>query len=142
MKYNVTGVKVTPMTKKDGMGTWNKIQLKTRETGETVLDLGFSVSKSVRDTIAIGSVIVGRVEQKTWNSNGKSGVNMVLEGITAEYVYDLLLKQFPNIEGGAPAVKNDGFGQPAAMPVADSFSSTPMPTVQLSDDINPDDIPF
>lgn len=139
MKYTVTGVRVTPMTKKDGMGTWNKIQLKTKETGDTVLDLGFSVPKSVRDSIAIGSVITGRIEQKTWNSNGKTGVNTVLEGITAEYVYDLLLKQFPNIESSV------GMGVATAIPKNDGFNQTipsGVPTIQLNDEINPDDIPF
>lgn len=143
MKYTVTGVKTTPIAKKDGMGTWNKIQVKTKETGEQILDLGFSVSKSVRDSVSVGSVITGYVEQKQWSSNGKTGVNLTLEGITAEYVYNLLLKLNPNIEGGSSvntlvpatpiATGTGSFG-------ADAFT---LETIQYPiDDINPDDIPF
>lgn len=143
MKYTVTGVKVTPIAKKDGMGTWNKIQVKTVETGDQILDLGFSVSKSVRDSIKIGTVITGYVESKPWTtSNGKSGVNLTLEGITAEYVYNLLLKLNPNLEGAAvktaaPAnLAGDATGSFGPAPTA-------MPTIDYpSDDINPDDIPF
>lgn len=139
-KYNITGVKTTPIAKKDGMGTWNKIQVKTQETGDQILDLGFSVSKSVRDSITVGSIVTGYVDQKQWSSNGKSGVNLTLEGITAEYVYNLLLKLNPNIEG--PAVKTAAPANLAGI-VSGSFGPAPttLDTIQ-TDDIDPNDIPF
>lgn len=129
MIYKVTAVKRTPIAKKDGTGMWTKVEIKTDQTGDKVLQLGYSHQKNVKDNLKIGSVITGYVDSKTWESNGKSGVNLVLEGITSEYVYGLLLKKFPDI---------------------DSLASTPSvakPEVsggwETSDeDINPEEIPF
>lgn len=129
MIYNITGVKRTPIAKKDGTGMWTKVEVKTQQTGDKVIQFGFSHSKSVKDNLKIGSTVTGRIETKTWESNGKSGVNLTLEGISAEYVYDLLLKKFPDI---------------------DSLASTPSvakPEVSGSwdapeEEINPDEIPF
>lgn len=98
MKYQITGVKRTPIAKKDGSGTWTKLQVKTAQTGDTVLDLGFSIDKNTRDNLKVGDTITGYVESKPWSSNGKSGVNMILNGITAEYVYELLVKAIPGVE--------------------------------------------
>jgi len=143
-KYTVTGVKTTPIAKKDGMGTWNKIQVKTVETGDQILDLGFSVSRSVRDSVKVGSIITGYVESKPWTTaSGKSGVNLTLEGITAEYVYGLLLKMNPNLEGATTKVAT-----PAANMTGDvsgSFGPAPatLDTIQYpSEDIDPNNIPF
>lgn len=121
MKYTITAVKRTPIAKKDGTGTWTKMQVKTAQTGAQILDLGFSIAKNVKDNLKSGDIITGYVESRPWNSNGKSGVNITLNGITAEYVYELLLKINPSIEGlstglgvtntpNAPvAPKNDGW---------------------------------
>mgnify|MGYP001562618756 CR=1 FL=1 len=99
MKYIISGIKKTPIAKKDGSGTWMKVQVKTQQTGTQVLDLGFSISKNIKDNLVIGSEITGYVEARPWSSNGKSGVNMTLNGITVEYVYELLLKMNPTLEG-------------------------------------------
>lgn len=118
MKYTITAVKRTPIAKKDGTGTWTKMQVKTKETGTQVLDLGFSFPKGTKDNLKAGDVLTGYVESKPWNSNGKSGVNVTLNGITAEYVYELLLKAFPgadklDVATGSPvapaAPANDGW---------------------------------
>ncbi len=98
MKYKITAVKKTPIAKKDGTGTWTKFEVKTSQTGDKILQLGYSHQKSVKDTLKVGSIVTGYIESKPWESNGKSGVNLVLEGITAEYVYSLLLKAFPDAE--------------------------------------------
>lgn len=98
-KYIITGIKKTPIAKKDGSGMWTKVQVKTQQTGTQVLDLGFSIPKNIKDALVIGTEITGYVESKPWNSNGKSGFNLTLNGITAEYVYELLLKMNPSIEG-------------------------------------------
>lgn len=127
MKYTITGVKRTPIAKKDGTGTWNKIQVKTKQTGDQILDLGFSISKSVRDNLKPGDVIVGYVENKPWSSNGKSGFNVTLNGITAEYVYELLCKIYPeavnvDVSGGsvaAPKPTSDGWDTAPAEEVID-----------------------
>lgn len=98
MKYTITAVKRTPIAKKDGSGTWTKMQVKTKETGAQILDLGFSFPKGTKDNLKAGDVLVGYVESKQWSSNGKSGVNITLNGITAEYVYELLLKAVPGAD--------------------------------------------
>jgi len=97
-KFKVTGVKRTPIAKKDGTGTWMKMQVKTVETAETVLELGFSFPKATKDNLKPGDVLTGYIESRPWESNGKNGVNMILNGITAEYVYELLLKINPNAD--------------------------------------------
>lgn len=118
MKYTITAVKRTPIAKKDGTGTWTKMQVKTQQTGDAVYDLGFSFPKGVKDTLKVGDVLTGYVESRPWSSNGKSGVNLTLNGITAEYVYELLVKLNPQVEtmdvgGGSVAVPkapaNDGW---------------------------------
>ena len=106
MKYTITAIKRTPIAKKDGTGTWTKVQVKTKQTGDQVLDLGFSIPKATKEALAIGTEITGYVESKPWSSNGKSGVNLTLNGITAEYVYELLLKMNPDADklSGTPSV--------------------------------------
>jgi len=128
MKYIITAVKRTAIPKKDGTGTWTKMQVKTQQTGEQILDLGFSIPKNIKDELKKGDEITGYVESKPWNSNGKSGVNITLNGITAEYVYELLLKINPDVAtmsvgGGSVATPkapaNDGWDAGDSHPVVE-----------------------
>ena len=106
MKYIVTAIKRTPIAKKDGSGTWIKLQVKTQQTADQILDLGFGFPKGTKDNLKVGDSLVGVVSSKPWSSNGKSGVNLTLEAVTAEYVYDLLVKKFPDIESLASSANS------------------------------------
>lgn len=108
MKYTIKAIKKTQMPKKDGMGTWQKVQVKTQETGEEILDLGFGIAKNIKDNLKAGDVITGYIEKKPWTrSDGTVAYNTILNGVTADYVYELLLRAYPEIESlpAAPGQK-------------------------------------
>lgn len=124
MNYVIKGVRKTQLPKKAG-GTWTKIEVKTEQTGDTVLELGQGIAN--KEGIAKGTVINGYVEDRKWTGkNGSTGINKVLNGITAEYVYKMLLSIHPELVDfnpsgeAAPKAENDDFDeQPAATETTD-----------------------
>ena len=127
MKYTIKAVKITPIpyAKKDGTpGIWNKKQIKTKETGDEILELGSGFSKYVSENIAAGHVVNGYIEKKPWTKrDGTTAYNTVLNGITAEYVYNLLITKFPDIEKPVPKVGGTDIDYPV-------------------NDVDPSEIPF
>jgi hypothetical protein len=127
MKYTLTAVRRKTLTKKDGTGTWQKVELKTDKTGDVIYELGYGHSKSLKETAKIGDVVNGYTEQTPWykSDGSQGGFNNRLQGITAEYVYSLLLKLSPDIEAT--------LGTNTATPAEDSWS-TAEPEVNYPDD--------
>ena len=99
MQYKVTLVDKKVLPKKAG-GTWTKITIKTDKTGDNLFELGYGHSMTLKDTIKVGDMIVGYPEKRPWNKSDGTlgGYNLRINGITAEYVYKLLLNKFPDIE--------------------------------------------
>ena len=94
------------MPKRDG-GTWQKTEVKTDQTGEQILEIGRGIEKNVKDNLKKGDSIVGYIEKRPWTGrDGQTRYNMVLNGITAEYVYDLLLRVNPDVES-LPAAEEE-----------------------------------
>lgn len=105
MKYTITGVKKEVKAKKDGSGTWTKILVKTDKTGDEIWELGNGHSKYFKDNIAKGNVVTGYTEKAPWTKSDGTlgGYNNKLNGVTVEYLYDMLLKAFPDFESLANA---------------------------------------
>jgi hypothetical protein len=101
MKYSITAVKRTQIPKRDGSGTWTKVQIKTNKTGDEVLELGFGHQPKVKDNLKAGDVVIGYVEKAPWNKSDGTpgGFNVKLNGLTPEYLYQLILKIAPGVEG-------------------------------------------
>jgi len=86
-KYTVTAVKRDTLPKKDGT-TWTKISVKTAETGDAILELGYGHQKATKDYMKAGDHITGYVENRSWtNGQGQTSVTPTLNGITEEYLY-------------------------------------------------------
>lgn len=129
MQYKITALRSKVLPKKAG-GTWTKIEIKTDKTGEEVLELGYGING--KDTLKVGSVVEGYIERKQWGErNGVPAYNIRLNGITAEYVYQLLLTIHPELASAE-------LSQPQAPePVAEpEWSTTPEETS------SPEDIGF
>ena len=92
MTYTISKFKVEVLPSKFG-GTWNLIKCKFVETGDTVYELNGYGSK-FSERVKIGEKIKGYESVKTWNNVETK----ILNKITAEYVYDLLLKINPDVE--------------------------------------------
>lgn len=98
MIYQITAIKRSTMPKRDG-GTWTKVEVKTKQTGEMILELGRGIDKNVKENIKRGTEISGYIEKRPWTGrDGQTRYNNVLNGITAEYVYELLLRAYPDVE--------------------------------------------
>jgi hypothetical protein len=124
MQYTIKRIKTTPkpFTKADGTaGMWNKVELQTQETGEEVLELGEGFSKSQKEKLVAGSVVIGYISKVPWHKKDGTigGHNVKLNGITAQYVYNLLITKFPDIEK-KPAVKMPGTDEDYPMPEPDA----------------------
>ena len=102
MKYTITNIRRKPITytKKDGTaGMFNKIEVQTDITGDAVYELGEGHTIAFKESAKAGDVVTGYTAAVPWSRNGKSGINNKLNGITVEYLYNLLLKLSPGIEG-------------------------------------------
>lgn len=106
MRFTISGIKKTVLNKKAG-GTWTKTEVKTKETGEAVMELGRGHSTWLKENLKEGTVIVGYIEEKPWTgTDGMLRISKAINGITPEYVYELLLKVYPNIEDAPQVPKN------------------------------------
>jgi hypothetical protein len=127
MKYKITAVRKKEMPKKAG-GTWTKVEIKTDKTGEQILELGMGLPMK-REDVKVGTEIEGYIEKKQWGErDGQPLFNVRLNGITAEYVYSLLLKQFPELADEDAAEE-----QPAPADDWSQAAATTEPTVQTDD---------
>lgn len=77
-------------------GTFRKYEVKTAETGDEILELKLSPKKM--EKMRAGDIIEGYTENSTYNGRNGPVTVKVLRGISAEYVYKLLLKLAPDIE--------------------------------------------
>lgn len=96
MKVTIKKFRVKSMPSKFG-GTWNLIEAQFNETGEDVYQLSGFGSKFT-EKLKIGDVLTGYVSERTWTGQNGPQTSKNFNKITAEYVYDLLLKMNPNIE--------------------------------------------
>ena len=116
MKYVIDGVKRTVKAKKDGSGTWTLVQIKLAGLGETIFEVNGFGTKEVEKWVK-GTEVNGYLGERHWGDNG---VTKCLNKIDALYVYNLLVKQFPGIDGvAAPAAAElpaNDWGTPAAEP--------------------------
>lgn len=109
MIYKITAIrrKEVPYTdKRTGQAkSFTKTEVKTDKTGELVYELGEGHSDATKKNIKVGDIISGFTAQVPWfkkDGSGQGGVNNRLNGVTAEYVYRLVLKMNPNIEEEIP----------------------------------------
>jgi hypothetical protein len=101
MRVTVNKFRSEQMPSKFG-GTWNIVEAKFNETGEDVYQLkGFS--GKFLENLKQGDVLIGYVTKNEWQGKNGPGFSLVFNKISAEYVYSLLLKLAPDIEGVAVA---------------------------------------
>jgi hypothetical protein len=130
-KYIITAVRKKELPKKAG-GTWTKVEIKTDQTGDQILELGNGLPFK-REDVKVGSVIEGYIEKKQWGErDGAPQFNVKLNGITVEYVYAMLLSVFPELKDfqlDTNTKKVDA--------VSDGFDSKPsvdiQPTIQMDE---------
>jgi len=141
MKVTIKAFKIKTMPSKFGNGTWNIVQAKFKETGEEVFDLkGFP--KKITESPAAGTVLTGYISSRNYNDkNGNLRTSKDFNAITANYVYDLLMKMNPEIENIKTTSTTE---QPKAQ---DSWQGdAPQPEAWQGDaqdaEISPEDIPF
>ena len=97
-KFTVSAVKRTTLPTKAG-GTWVKTEVKLQELGGEIYEIGNGIGKNAKENLRAGSIIEGYTEKRPWTMrDGSIGYNNVLNGITAEYVYKLLLRINPDVE--------------------------------------------
>lgn len=114
--------KITAIRSKDIVwsgGTFKKFEVRTDQTGQEIIEL--SVNQKRAEKVKVGDSIEGYIEDKTFNSKAGPVTVKVLKGITAEYVYKLLLRHVPNIESVPDAVNTE------TTTVKDSFGEVPPP---------------
>lgn len=95
MKIKITAVRFKDIAWTGG--TFRKYECKTDKTGDTILEL--RLGKDANAKAKVGDVIEGYIEDGFYmGKNGKVDTK-TLKRISAEYVYKLVLKLDPNIEG-------------------------------------------
>jgi hypothetical protein len=102
MKYTIAGVKRTTLPKKAG-GTWVKTEVKLKETGDQIYELNFS--KYIKDGLVQGTILNGYLSEKSWTGRNGVSITKVFNAIDAEYLYDMILKMNPAIEGSMSVAK-------------------------------------
>ena len=91
MEFKITGVKTKEMPSKFG-GTWKIVQVKVEGRDEIFELSGFG--DKMLEKVKAGDTVKGYENVKDW---GKGKTNQICK-ITAEYVYDLLMKmQSPTV---------------------------------------------
>ena len=91
MKYKILAIREKDVTWKGGI--FNKFEVMTNETGIEILELRLGQERNKKTKI--GDIIEGYIDTFIL----KDGKEIkILRGITAEYVYKLLLKIRPDIE--------------------------------------------
>lgn len=96
MRKIVKAIKRQQMSGANGL--WTKILLKFQDTGDQIFELGNGFGKYTKENLAIGQELNGYVSVRTWQGQNGQGSSNVFNGITADYVYSLLLKLKPDIE--------------------------------------------
>ena len=98
MKLTLKAFKIKTLPSKFGNGTWNIVQAKFKETGEEVFDLkGFP--KKITESPTVGAVLTGYISSRNYNDkNGVLRSAKDFNAITAEYIYNLIIKMNPEIE--------------------------------------------
>ena len=125
MKIKVTAVRFKDLPLKSGMGTWRKFECKTDKTGDAIIEM--QLGKTQNDKVKVGDIVDGYIADSTYV--GQSGIpSKVLRAISAQYVYELLLKFAPGIENNVASVKTaavDGFGGSVKTPKQDEWTVSP-----------------
>lgn len=126
MKYTISAVKKTAIAKKDGTGTWSKVQVKTKETGDTIYELGNGHSKQFKDSVKSGDIVTGYISNDPWfkTDGSQGGVNSRLNGLTVEYLYSIILKLHPELDTelvNAPTATGKDEWAPEASPEDPGF---------------------
>jgi hypothetical protein len=96
MVYTIKNFKVDVLNKRAG-GTWNKYTVKLVETGEVAYELNFG--KYIKEKLAIGQKLNGYISERSWTGQNGTIITKVFNAIDADYLYSLILKMNPNIEG-------------------------------------------
>lgn len=147
MKYTISAVKRTILPTKAG-GTWTKLEVRTQETGEQIFELGNGIAKNVKENLKAGVIIEGYVEDRAWTGrDGQTRYNKVLNGITIEYLYNLMKKLHPEIEGMVvqstpPPTVTKTEGQWVTGIPNETTSTFDSSSITYPDSPNPDDIPW
>ena len=96
MRKTIKAIKLQQMS--GANGPWTKTLLKFQDTGDQIFELGLGFGKYTKEHLAVGQELNGYVTVRTWQGQNGQGSSNVFNGITADYVYALLLKINPNIE--------------------------------------------
>jgi hypothetical protein len=118
MKIQIAALQKKEIAKKSGFGTFKVCKIKVVGRGDTVYELSGWGDKDI-ERFAPGSFINGFFSERTWGTDGRQAT---FNRITAEYVYDLLVKMNPGIEAGSSPV------QQLNPPKQDEWSIAPLPT--------------
>lgn len=119
--------KITAIRSKDVVwsgGTFKKFEVRTDKTGSEILEMQIGQKRS--EKIKVGDTVKGYLSNNTFNSKNGPMTVKVLKGISAEYVYDLLLKIDPTIETGSQVLSEkeqaSNFDEPSDSPFPEEAS--------------------
>jgi len=133
MKITITALRFKDITWSGGI--FRKYEVKTDKTGDEIIEL--SLGQKPNEKAKIGDVVEGYIDNTFYMGKNGRVDKKVLKKVSAEYVYNLLLKVAPGIEtaantgaspitAGKPTTTNDGFDTPAMTPQDDGFSQPSM----------------
>lgn len=94
MTFKIIALRKKEMPSKFGDRPWFLTEVKLEGQG----DKTFTLKGYGRDKIEKGSIVKGYLSTRKYQSQNGTGIAHELNKITAEYLYDLILKKFPDIE--------------------------------------------
>jgi len=97
MKVKISAIKKKMLPSKFGSGTWTVADVKLVGQGEKIFNLVGYSSKFI-ENLVVGNEISGYVSSRSWTGKNGTVESPTFNKITAEYVYELVLKLSPNVE--------------------------------------------
>lgn len=105
MKVKISAISRKEMPSKFG-GTWQIVKVKLAGQGEKVFELsGFGTK--VLEKLKAGDQLTGYVSSKSWEGKDGVVVTPTFCKITAEYVYDIVMKMQGGVDEPAASVVTD-----------------------------------
>lgn len=137
MKLKIQAFKKKDMPSNFGNGTWSVIDVKFE--GIENPEYGYSIkgfSKGITDKLQNGQVLTGYFDTEHYTKkDGSPGSKKVFKAITPEYVYDLLLKRFPDIETGQAVQTTQSFAAMTPAHVSDTDPNYQEPIIGPDDEV-------
>lgn len=121
MKYKITAIRSKQIPWSGG--TFTKYEVKTDKTGDEIVELRFGKDKNPQ--VQMGHEVNGYIENSSYTGNNGEVFIKILKPITAEYVYQLLLKLAPGIEQVSDAKVIDPVGKSTETTEQGNFAPEP-----------------